>query len=209
MASKIRIATLNVRGIKSKKKRLALYQWIRDNDIDVLLTQETYLSVNDNIMISNEWEGLCYHSFTNSCHCRGVATFISKTLKNKAGFNVSHIDTDNDGRRVIVTLTLDDRTYHITNVYCPNQLSLRETFLHNTTNYLINKKYNLEEVIIGGDFNCTNDVVDRMNSLHIGKTKAFDYLLNKLDAIDIWLRQHPGKNNLLTLTLVTDAITAE
>ena len=41
---KLRLATLNVRGIRNKNKRRSIFQWARDKQIDILCLQETHIT---------------------------------------------------------------------------------------------------------------------------------------------------------------------
>ena len=41
MAS-FKVASLNVRGLREKRKRLTILEWLKKNDVDFALLQETY-----------------------------------------------------------------------------------------------------------------------------------------------------------------------
>ncbi len=88
-------------------------------------------------------------------------------------------------------MQIANKTFHIVNLYCPNQSHARETFIHNTTNHILNKNYDVQKLIIGGDFNCINNPNDKLKYTQNVNNKMFDKMLSKLDVLDIWRSQHP------------------
>ena len=39
----VSIITVNVRGLHKKSKKLSLFQWLKDNRLDIIFMQETFL----------------------------------------------------------------------------------------------------------------------------------------------------------------------
>ena len=71
-SSKIRIATINARGLNNTSKRLSLFRWINDHSVDITLLQETYCTKDYESKFSKQWAGRIFHSHTDSSHSRGV-----------------------------------------------------------------------------------------------------------------------------------------
>ena len=63
----------------------------------------TFVTKSEQV-ISNQWDGLCYHSFTNSSHSRGVSVFIS----DKSSIKVENVKRDEVGRRLLINIVISD-----------------------------------------------------------------------------------------------------
>ena len=66
-----KIVSLNVRGLRGKK-RYTIYNWIKDNSFDICLLQETFCTKDFAKEFKRGWKGEILHSYTDSCHSRGV-----------------------------------------------------------------------------------------------------------------------------------------
>ena len=72
MGMKLKIASLNVRGLLDKTKRHNIFHWLTTNNIDIALLQETYCDENLNMHFQKSWDGKMFHSYTTSSHSKGV-----------------------------------------------------------------------------------------------------------------------------------------
>ena len=72
----VSIITVNVRGLHKKSKKLSLFQWLKDNRIDIIFMQETFLLEKDEKYFVAEWKGIAIHSFSDSNHSRGVSILV-------------------------------------------------------------------------------------------------------------------------------------
>ena len=163
MAS-LRVATVNVRGIKDKRKRLTLIEWIIKNDIDITLLQETYCNDNVYQLLSSEWNGEIYYSKTDSNHSRGVAIFLSNKICKRQDYNFVNYVCDEKGRRVSVNFMLHKQLYSIVNMYCPNDEKSRQIFLEESSKCILGNM-NSENLIVGGDFNSVTDEIDKVSKV--------------------------------------------
>ena len=55
--------SLNVRGIRGYQKRNSLFQWLKAQQADIVLLQETFLTKDMEYRVQNEWAGKCFHSY--------------------------------------------------------------------------------------------------------------------------------------------------
>ena len=72
----LKIATINVRGLKNKNKRLLLANWFNEHKIDILCIQETYCTKKFKSSFRREWQnfaGKIKHCYTDSNHSRGIS----------------------------------------------------------------------------------------------------------------------------------------
>jgi exonuclease III len=78
------LATINVNGLRDKKKRDVVFNWLVAKKIDVICLQETHSTKDDLIRWQNEWKNCGGgNSFFNcgTSDSRGVGILLSKKLK--------------------------------------------------------------------------------------------------------------------------------
>ena len=97
---KLSIVTINSRGLNNAKKRLSVFQFIREHNIDIALIQETYCVEEFKRKFNFHWRGEVYHSSTDSKHARGVSILISDLFKGK----VINSCNDNVGRKLLLNI---------------------------------------------------------------------------------------------------------
>ena len=68
---------------------------------------------------------------------------------------------DNDGRILLVNIEINKVEYSICNVYCPNDVSDRIAFLHYVKQFVKCHATSTANTLIGGDFNCVDDPMDK------------------------------------------------
>ena len=78
---KLKILSLNVRGLKNVKKRRALFNNFKKKDYDIICLQETYLTKIDYEKIQKEW-GSLLHLSEGTGRSKGLVTLFNKRLKN-------------------------------------------------------------------------------------------------------------------------------
>ena len=68
---------MNVRGLRKKKKRRALFFQFKKRKFDIIALQDTHLTMQDKNMIESEWCGKI-HLLPGSNHQNGLLTLFSK-----------------------------------------------------------------------------------------------------------------------------------
>ena len=73
------ILSLNVRGLNDKRKRLAIFEQLRDENPSIVLLQETYCAISEEKCWLDDWggEGIFSHG---SKHSAGVALLFRKNF---------------------------------------------------------------------------------------------------------------------------------
>ena len=104
----LKIITLNVRGLRQSKKRIALFEWLNHKKFDICL-QERYCTTNFENSFNKSWNGKVIHSLSNSMHSRGVCTMFSNTVD----FEVLKSECDNDGRQLSLKINLNGQMLSI------------------------------------------------------------------------------------------------
>ena len=160
----LKCISLNIRGISKLIKLRNLFRWLHNGKYDLIFLQETYSDKT----IENAWRAerggdICYSH--GSKHSRGVMTLFRPTLKAE---NIS-ITNDKNGRLLIVRLTLQGEEFCFVNVYAPNDQNEQLNFYDELTRKL--RPYTNENLIIGGDFNCPLENIDKTGGKDISSKK--------------------------------------
>ena len=155
MIPNLKIASLNVRGIRNNpRKRVILNELLSIHSLDVVFLQETHIqnfSQASNIFKNFNYES--FHSF-GEFHSKGVSILISSSLDVKV-MNHHH---DNLGRLFCIDILLNNFPIRLINVYCPNNPLERRLFIKRLDTVLSTSK----DIVMGGDFNCVeNTQVDK------------------------------------------------
>ena len=184
----LKCISLNIRGINKSIKRRNLFRWLHNGKCDVIFLQETYSDKDIENVWRSEWGGDVFYSH-GSKHSRGVMTLIKPTLK----IENPEITSDKNGRFLIVHTTLRDEEYCFANIYAPNDPSLQKAFFNELANKL--RPYSNVNIILGGDFNCPLESVDKTGGKDINDRRnvidSINDLRNNLNLVDIWRLHHP------------------
>ena len=161
----ISVLSLNVRGLRDKVKRKAVFDYYR-NFCDIICLQETHSMEEDEKLWMLEWGHDILFSHGTSAS-RGCATLIKKDKDVKVNKNIS----DKDGRFIITELDYAGVCFTLINLYAPNNDS--PGFFENL--FKITQENTTEKRVYIGDYNLTLDVeLDRKNSYHNNnKSKNF------------------------------------
>ena len=97
-----------------KKKRQAVFTWLNEKEPGIFLIQESHSSPEKEDEWRSMWDGMIEfsHGASNS---RGVAVLISR----KININITNIETDNDGRILLLNCTVSELNNVILNIYAP------------------------------------------------------------------------------------------
>jgi len=185
------ILSLNVRGLRDPTKRRELFRWIKrfHNGANcITFLQETHTLDKDLLTWEKEWGSkvLMSHGTSNS---RGVAMLLPQNYD----FIIDKYCTDDNGRTIALSLSLEDTEYCLINVYAPT--SDHEA---DQVEFLKSIRINIEEnlqrkLIIGGDFNICLEKIDKSSNV-LSRSKARDEILQIMetyDLLDIWRINHP------------------
>ncbi len=202
--SQQKIGTLNLNGARDVRKRMMLYEFINQKSVDVMFIQETHSDKRNEVDWKREWGGQLFLSHKSSMS-GGVAILFSKNVT-PVSYEFVEIEK---GRFLKVIVKFEKKCIVFLNIYAPNNGAERVLFLNLVNTTL--KSLNTDDfLVLGGDFNCTeNDKVDR-NHLepHVASQKVITQLVQTFDLCDIWrnmykkLRQYTWvhcKDNLLSL----------
>lgn len=154
------VISYNVRGIREKNKRNALWCAVKEKGFDICMLQETYITEELELVIERELGSayICVNS-RGTEHSKGVTCIVKK--KN---ISIENMYTDHEGRLAILNIKINHDIYTVVNIYAPNTETERNLFFKNTAKLISKHGSSDRNYIVGGDFNYTPDpALDRDN----------------------------------------------
>lgn len=179
------IMTYNANGLVNEKKRQKIFHHFHKTKINFIALQETHSIPKNEKIWSAEWGRKIIFSHGES-NARGVALLISQDVN----ATVTNIERDDEGRYLIVSLTVDKLELLFVILYAPN-LDTPEFF----ANVFAKSEEQIGRRIILGDL---NTILDDQLDIRGGKgyshklcTEFIKNYLKENNLIDIWRLQHP------------------
>ena len=134
MSRKLKLLSLNVRGLRNISKRGAIFSFLKIQKATIFCLQETYSSPEDEKLWSAEWGGKIIYSH-GTTHSKGVCILLNPS----SPFNLSSILVDPEGRFLIGKLTIEEKYFSITNIYGPNNCHDQDDFIKTLSQQLMSK----------------------------------------------------------------------
>lgn len=180
--SVFRLATLNVRGLRTQKKQSMLKAVIQKLDVHVLCLQETHFFCLADVKNFERTTGLLTVNSFGAWNARGVSVAFSPAFRGE----VKQYVRDDQGRVIVVDVGYRGKVYKIANVYAPVDNQERNTFFDTLDPYMLGSG----ERILIGDFNCVlNQCIDSQGGSLVSrpwKAKALRRLVNAYRFVDVW-----------------------
>ena len=136
-----------------------------------------------------EWGGKVAYSHGSS-HSRGVMILFKPRLD----VCIEKIITDKYGRCVLTETTIDDKKTVFVNVYAPNEPRNQVSF-QNELFMSILKEYITENVVLGGNFNCVINSLDKKGDKPFDTKKVsvieLQNLIKTNNLVDSWRFKNP------------------
>ena len=185
MSNKINVGSLNVRGLGNLNKRKELFNFVKQQNLDIISLQETHFTKEDEKITENMWGGTIYNSY-GSTQSAGVAILINSKCKIES----KRIWGDEEGRCIVIELTVKERSILLVNVYGPNRDD--PDFFINTINAI--SKTQISEVMVMGDFNVVLDPeLDRKDKKNYTpkSQKSILEFMEEAELVDLWRIRNP------------------
>ena len=185
---RFKVFFLNVRGIRDQTKRRSIFSFLKDQNANIFFLQETYSEPGDENIWKKEWGGELFfsHGTKNS---KGVCIVINPSMQ----LQVECLYSNNSGRIVLITISLNGQKITLCNIYAPNDQANQLQFLQELNNCIIDKT-ELTSLIVGGDWNCTLTKKDKMGGAPWKPTiysNLISTTMEMFDLIDIQRVRHP------------------
>ncbi|WP_251859686.1 exodeoxyribonuclease III [Clostridium sp. Marseille-Q2269] len=170
----MRIYSWNVNGLRAVAKK-NFFQWIEEEDPDILCIQETKLQENqleDNIKNIEGYHS--YFSFAEKKGYSGVATYTrEEPISIKRGIGVEKFDSEG---RILIT---EFKKFTLLNIYFPNgqrdeeRLQYKLDFYEALFDYCDQLVKEDKKLVICGDYNTAHNEIDLKNPKANEKTSGF------------------------------------
>ena len=163
--------------------------WLYHQNCSFVFLQETYSSKECENIWQAEWGGeVTFSHGTN--YGKGTMILINPKIKYKVEKKIC----DKNGRYIILDIALADTRVALVNIYPPNDINQQVSFFKELQEQL--QEFSEENIIIGGDFNCTLSEKDKKggnpsNRKH-ALVKEIKKLCNLYDLNDIWRSLNPS-----------------
>ena len=188
---KLNICSLNTRGLRNKNKRSKVINWSSEKKFDALFLQETFVTDDFSSTFDKDFNeyGSVFHSVSQTPHGRGVAIILSTNFPE---YNVINVQTDNEGRKVMVNIEISNTKtiFTLISIYAPNEINERIHFFLELEKWISEYSKCIENIIIGGDFNCC-DKNDRQSKRIDKSFEAFMKLKHVHDLNDVFMFCNP------------------
>ena len=122
MVHKLKILSLNVRGLCNTNKRRAIFSYLKNQKATIFNLQETFSKPEDEKIWTAELGGKGFFSHGTE-HSKGVTMLINPASK----FQASIVEIDPHGRCLITKLQIEHTIFYVINVYAPNDYREQES----------------------------------------------------------------------------------
>jgi len=182
----LKINSFNVRGLGNKTKRDQVFQWLKNESMDIYLLQETHSSSKDVKDWKHQWGGEAFFSGRSS-NSQGVAILLNP----KCTHVIQKYTEIIEGKLQAIEIMIDEKLITIINIYGSNLDDIQD--LIQLEKYL--NEHDENTFMIGGDFNTVLDTkIDKKNGRSDTHKKCREKIQNIMaifNLIDVWRVQHP------------------
>ena len=193
-SSSLKIGTLNVRGFKNKRKRLALFRKFKIEKLDIITLQETYISNETELReISTQWQGPLHHSF-GSNHSKGLITLFNSRFHDD---DIELIFTSD--RIILSSVKLENAKIYILNIYSPCEDQQKIFFLDHLSAIILQYISDIgNDLVCLGDFNIALNDADIVsgNPHRPDVREAFNNFIQSHSFTDSWRLLYPTEKKL-------------
>ena len=199
----LKIGSLNINGGRDGQKRALISEVSSQKRIDVLFLQETH----SDPAVETDW-GLWWEGPYALSHGTNVSAGVAVLFKAAANATIISSTEVVKGRLLVVRAEIEGSVFYFVNIYAPNQGAERVIFFTQLKNEL--NKYRQDQLIVGGDFNCTPDfTVDRIGEEpHPNSAQSLNSTINQLDLVDTWRVKHPQSRQYTWVRVINNRVSA-
>ena len=182
--------SLNVRGMRTKKKRECLFNWLSNQKAEILFLQETYSTQSIEAQWRRDFEGDFFFAH-GSNHSKGVLVILKPGLD----IQTKSVECDSMGRYVIIEAVIQDTLFLLVNLYAPTRPHEQSKFFKLIAEKLQEfEKQESHQIVVGGDVNIYFDKkwdCDGSSAVVKSSVKDFNSILEENDLVDIWRLRNP------------------
>ena len=177
--TELKFMSCNVRGLADTTKRKQVYNYLKDQKVDIVFLQETHTSKNSKRIFKSQWRGKSV--FANGTGgARGVGILFASNLE----VNIVKAKIDDYGRYILCSAVIDNKQFLLVNIYAPNEDDPQ--FYEDIFNQIVS--FNIDYVIVGGDLNVHLTELDKKGSQWkpSKSSEIINVFLEQNSWVDIW-----------------------
>ena len=140
----LNILSLNVNGLRNYDKRKILFRKFKEQKLDIICLQETYVTEDVVNKWKKEWGGELVYS-VGTGRSKGQLILLGKHLL------YDHEVIHCSDRLLIIKLIVDNESICVCNAYAPNSTNEISRFMNDVTDFLF--EIAVDKIIMCGDFN--------------------------------------------------------
>ena len=190
----LKLGSYNVKGLRDAKKRRKIFNHLNQRQLDIVCIQESHSQVKDEKLWKSEFGGQVFFSH-GSNDSRGTMILIRK----KAPIKIGSVESDNEGRLIIVEIFHEEKHFNVISMYAPNKDDAA-FFIPSFKSILEFEQSTTSTKIFMGDFNLVLDLkLDKLGGKNVTHTKCVNVLTEFMieeGLIDIWQVQHPDSKEM-------------
>ena len=183
--NRLKILSLNTRGLRSPRKLQNVVHELSLLNCDIVFLQETHVSCRKHaVTFEHLWTGQCFWSFGTG-KSAGVAVLFHSGFSGK----IVRFLTDSNGKVLSLLINFSGFKLNLVNIYCPNSVSDRKIFFSRLHDFFLTQG----DLVIGGDFNCVDNVLDKLNCFIVSSSdqKLLCSLCADFSLVDVWRKCNP------------------
>uniref|UniRef100_A0A2D4KI06 exodeoxyribonuclease III n=1 Tax=Micrurus paraensis TaxID=1970185 RepID=A0A2D4KI06_9SAUR len=147
MDGRTALLSVNINGLYSLIKRKQTFSKLQKQNADITCLQEVHISKQHEDVLESPKLGKLHLALTNKKK-RGVAVYIKDCL------NPRQIYNDEDGRMLLIEITIDQKKILLVTIYAPNT-NKKEFYFKLHCKIIETEQVN---VCIVGDYNTVSDI---------------------------------------------------
>lgn len=180
MVDKVKLLSLNVKGLRDAQKRRKVFGLVKDLKADIIMLQETHATQEVQQIWKNEWGGEMFFSNGDS-NARGMLIMLKRNLN----FKIVQMGVDQIGRILILEIEVEEFNMLLVNTYAPNED--KPSFFEDLIMRI--ESFDNKNVLWVGDFNLVMDPAkDRFNSTFNNRKSLaiLNSYMEEVELVDIW-----------------------
>ena len=121
-------------------------------------------------------------------HSKGVCMLFKKGFE----YKILSTHSDGTGRLLLVNIEVNGVNCTLCNVYCPNNVTERVTFLSQITSFVHKYALSKQNLYIFGYFNCVESAVDRVCGVLDRSSAKLTEIKKELNLVDVGRSCNPN-----------------
>ena len=158
----LKVASVNVRGLKNNSKRLPLFHKLKSTRYEVICLQETHTTLQEESLYTSKWSGSSFWN-NHKSNESGSEVLFGETFRPR----VNGVFKGMQGQNIVIDIESDENLRLIlANIYAPSGGTRQKEckyFFSKLEETL--RDLNCENINLGGDFNCVLNDLDKSHAV--------------------------------------------